>query len=221
MLPVKCCVRSIFAGVAITMACAVYSSIECKPLGAFLFSFGLLAVLMFDGYLYTGWTWKMKTPWMPGGFDWYVLGLILLGNMTGCMYAGSILMPVYRDAATAVLNTRGEFLYEAYKPVCIIMNLSKGILCGGLMALAIQGYNKYKDSVFGNSVIAVLIVVLCVMGFILAGAEHSVADFGYMCISGMEWREPIAWVFFLTVVAGNLIGGKLFTIVSQEYKPSC
>ena len=56
------------------------------------------------------------------------------------------------------------------------------------------------------------ISVLCVMAFLMAGFNHCVADSFYLFLQLGNWY---AWLMFIAVVLGNLIGG--YAIKKEEY----
>lgn len=97
-----------------------------------------------------------------------ILGLNVLGVWIVRLY------PVRIQSAAEVKFSRG----------CLELFVA-GILCNILIHVAVTA----KDNV---------ITILCVMAFILAGFEHSIADSMYLAYNLPKW---------LVILAGNTVGG--------------
>jgi formate/nitrite transporter FocA (FNT family) len=123
-----------------------------------------------------------------------LLVYILIGNFIGAGIVGSMVsfcMPETREAAIVLMQNK--------EAVSIGGLLVKGVFCGCLMQIAFIS-NCGKPSIEGF-----LVAVLCIMGFILAGFEHSIADIAYAFIA-LQWTWKTALLIGAAVV-GNLIGG--------------
>ena len=204
-------IRELMAGEIIAVAAGIYLQCQNKAVGAFLFAIGLLTVIRFQLRLYTGWTgifadammldrdMHHDCPWMKGwslcNYGWRaaVLISILLTNVIGTLVVGGLIgicIPEAREAARALMEHKEE--------AGILAMLIKGVLCGCLMQIAFLA-GKARNAE------ANLMVVLCIMGFILAGFEHSIADFAYAFIA---WKWSWNTVMLLgAAVVGNFIGG--------------
>ena len=187
-------VRSIFAGLCIGLGGVIFLSCENRALGAFLFSAGLFSVLVFGFDLFTGkvcFAQQFRRP-----LD---LVCIWIGN-----YIGAAGMALAASGKTA-LYEKAAALAEAKLAKSTGDILADGIICGICIAVAVRGYRKAEGT--GKY----LAVILGVMVFILAGAEHVVANMFYMTMARAFGPGPL--VFLLINTAGNIIGGGLFALL--------
>jgi formate/nitrite transporter FocA (FNT family) len=204
--------KSVEAGMAITLAAAVYLQCENKLIGSFLFSIGLLTVIIFQKKLYTGCTgyfadarelndaYRHDFPGiggfcMAGYFERFrELMVILFGNIVGTAILGIILafsVPDMREHAITVMQHKEEAIWYSM--------LLRAVLCGALMQIAFWTQRKN----LGPEKFA--IAAMCIMAFILAGFEHSIADFAYSFIA-WQWSWCTVELLGMAVI-GNLIGG--------------
>lgn len=206
--PASTFARAVTAGEIIAVAATIYLNCPNKIVGSFLFSIGLLVVVQFGLKLYTGWTGvfadylgvKAGRHEKLEGADLSWTGLsvllvyILIGNFIGAGIIGSLVcftMPGTREAAIALMQNK--------EAVSIGGMLIKGVLCGCLMQVAFIFNAGTKD------ISGFFIAVMCIMGFILAGFEHSIADIAYAFIA-LQWTWKTVLLIGAAVV-GNLIGG--------------
>ena len=182
--------KSVYAGICIGLGGIVYLSVENKVLGAFLFSIGLCAVLTFGFDLYTG-----KVCYL----SWYKKPLALLsvwcGNLLGALFMAVLASDKVREAAAV--------LAEAKLAKGGLRVFLDAVLCGICIAIAVRGFKKAEG--FGRYLIA----VLGVMVFILAGAEHVVANMFYFAAGGAFTWKALLYILIYTV--GNTIGGLLLS----------
>lgn len=187
-------VRSIFAGLCIGLGGVIFLASENRALGAFLFSAGLFSVLVFGFDLFTGkvcFAQQFRTP--------LTLVLIWIGN-----YIGAAAMALIAFGRTA-LYEKAAPLVEAKLAKSPGSVLADGIICGICIAVAVRGYRKAEST--GKY----LAIILGVMVFILAGAEHVVANMFYMTMARAFGPGPL--VFLLINTAGNIIGGGIFALL--------
>lgn len=181
-------IQSILAGLMIALAAGIYLVVG-GPLGAFLFSFGLLTILRFQFYLFTGKAGLL----VQNKISLTKLSEIYLGNFLGCG-AGSLVLlgsglQVVKPAA-AIVTTRISNSW--------IENIFLGIICGILMYIAVESY-----------VDAPYITIMCVSIFILYGANHCIADMVYMCLAATsETIAPMITAIINTTI-GNVIGASI------------
>lgn len=179
--------KSILAGVYISLAGLAYLVIG-GTVGAVLFAFGLLGVIMSESLLYTGRIYYEK--------DLRQLALVLLGNVLGCAAVGGLCWVAYpqvHDVAQTIIAKRIDDTLVA----CLI----KGAFCGAVMTTAVMGA-KAKNW---------WPLLLGIPFFILSGFYHSIADaFYFMMAPSVDYLLP--WVF---IVLGNWIGGKLFFLKKE------
>lgn len=171
----------------IGMSAALYLKIG-GALGAFLFSVGLLTILSFKFKLFTGKAGLLA----KGEIDLAELGLIWCGNFAGCALASCLVGDKVAEAARRIVEIRiGNLWYQ---------NVLMGIFCGILMYIAVTAGKDY-------------LAAMCVMAFILFGANHCVADMAYLVMSGVRGEEFGAGMMaLLSTTLGNVIGCNILPI---------
>lgn len=190
---------ALIAGFMIGIGGSVYLAVENKALGSILFALGLLTILTFKLNLFTG-----KAPYICQN-DLKYFGLVVetwFGNFVGTLLA-----------ATMIRNTR---VYNMIIDTCISIVKIKladsiislfvlGLLCGVLMFIAVDSYNKLSKN---KNFSATVITIFCVSVFILAGFEHSIANMFYFMLTDYpitSWILPL-----ITISFGNILGGNFF-----------
>lgn len=188
-------IQSILAGIMIALAAGIYLVVG-GPLGAFLFAFGLLTILHFQFYLFTGKAGLL----IQNKITPIELAEIYYGNLVGCG-AGSIVLlgsgVQIAEPAAAIIATRiSNSWFE---------NIFLGIICGILMYIAVEHY-----------ISAPHMTMICVATFILFGANHCIADMVYMFLAAdTETFVPMTTAIFQTTI-GNLIGASLIPYSQQQ-----
>ena len=185
--------KGIWAGIMIAIGCAVFLMCNDKIVGSFLFSIGLMSVLVFGFNLYTGKVcdWQnykkplsLLTTWFYNLLGAVGLGILLSGHSA------------MAKSARLLVDTK---LAKPWGVVYI-----DALLCGVFIGIAVHGYRKFAGSSGG-----LLAVVLGVMGFILSGSEHVIADMAYIAIAQSgELSKNL--LFVLMVTLGNTVGGAAF-----------
>ena len=182
--------RAIFAGICIGIA--GWGFLVDKTIGMFLFIFGLATVVSYKAKLFTG-----MAGYVESKQDfWYLLLLILPGNILGCLLVALVsrvtLLPIH-EAAYYVLQSR-----LATGPLaCGLLAIG----CGILMTSAVNFAKKGKE--FGHWVPLLFAVPL----FIHCGFPHCIADaFYYLTASDFVIESPRVLLCYLTSVLGNFIG---------------
>ena len=178
----------ILSGIFLCVGCCVSMSVESKPLGAFLFSLGLCAIIVFKFGLFTG-----KAGYMAVKPLSYVPEVVLtfIGNATGAAIGGFLLNltrfgTTLSEKAAAITATK-----FADSPLSIFV---LAVFCGILMFTAVDGNKRAAEK--GDFVMSLFIVVLPVMVFILCGFNHCIADTCYFFISKCANASQAA-VYFL------------------------
>jgi formate/nitrite transporter FocA (FNT family) len=170
----------------------IFVSVGGGLLGSILFAIGLLCVVLFGSFLYTGkaGSWNFR----PFTFRQDVWGLVkvLLGNIIGCGIIGVIAIMSgtleTNETLTGIIQSRES--HDAFQTI------ARGIGCGILMELAVWSYRE-KGTVLG--------VLFCVPAFIMSGFYHSVADAFYYIAAYDRLDIWALWIYPLTVI-GNFIG---------------
>lgn len=168
--------KSIFAGIFIAIGSLIYAKIG-GPVGAVLFSVGLLSILVLELKLYTG---------MIGFVDSKESFMDSLTALFGNAIGSFILIPYANsDYNDIIINKYNNNLLLTFISACI---------CGMLIYAAVCAYRKGY----------ILVVILCVAGFIMFGAEHSIADMCYISLS--TYYSPRIFLFLPVVIIGNGCG---------------
>jgi len=175
------------AGMLIGLGCCMYVAIPDKTIGAICFSLGLLAIRLFQLDLYTGKTQfflKKNSPYKPMKIFW-----IFIDNCLGVNFI--FLLVMFFSPNILVGAQKIGMIKDAIPIDTLIFN---SIMCGALMTIA-----TYRLT-------PLWISTLAVAAFILAGFNHSIADYFYFVALG---HGPISLLKILIIAAGNLIGGRL------------
>lgn len=183
-------IKSILAGICITIGCNVYLSCENKYVGAALFAIGLITILLLDFNLYTG-----KVGYVVQQNRQFILQLIiiLLGNTIGCICIGVMFSS---EVAKALCESKLE--------IPLINILFKSTMCGLLMFIAVDTYKTHHT---------LLPTIFCIPTFILSGYEHSIADITYFIMGRIFTLQAL--LFIIIVIIGNTIGGLLIPLCSK------
>lgn len=171
--------KSILAGVLIALAGHIYLNCSNKIVGAFLFSIGLIGVIVLKANLYTG-----KVGYIKSKQDIFDLLIILVVNLVSAYLVGLLV----KNSYDLGLPYEARLLKSEFR---IFLD---GVFCGMLIYLAVELYKKT------NSLIP---VIMCVMAFILAGFEHSIADAYYMGVSELSGKGLL---YMFLIVLGNAVG---------------
>lgn len=161
--------------------------------GAFLFSLGLFFVCCNDLLLYTG-----KIANFYHGLNAQDLAVILFGNAVGACLAACVMCftryePELRKAASDLVDVK-----MADSTLSLIL---LGVMCNILIYLAVSARSRTERFVG-------LAIVFGVMGFVVCGFEHCVADVFYFAMAG-ELGSANAARVLLSVIVGNTVGGLL------------
>ena len=179
-------VKSILAGLLISLAGIVYLNCPDKIVGSLLFSLGLISVILLEANLFTG-----KIGYVNSKQSILESLLILVFNLVAAAIVGLI----YRcgpDAAASIAESKLLVFSETWWLTGL-----KAIGCGAAIYLSVEGYKKSKS---------LIPVILGVMTFILAGWNHCIADCFYMAAGS---SSALAIPYLLVVIVGNSIGSLL------------
>lgn len=171
----------------IAIATKIFLTVGGGVLGALLFSIGLLVILNMEFKLFTGTVGYIRTL-----DDFFENVIILFGNILGaCLLVA--LSPV-----SAV-----PLLIEKLS-VSLLLAFVRAVVCGGLIYSAVHCYKQGKD----------YMVVACVMGFILCGAEHCIADLCFAIATGVMSFKIL--LFLIVVTLGNSLGAIILDRITQK-----
>ena len=180
---IRLLIKSIIAGIMISVGCVVNLSCDNKYIGAILFCIGLITILLFNFNLYTG-----KVCYIPNNKPSYILQvlLILFGNILGCVIMG-VLFPI---TPISICTTKLSYDLQTV--------LIKSIMCGLLIYIAVDSYKKYKT---------LLPTLFCIPIFILSGYIHVIADTFYF-VSAQAFNTNTI-IYILVAAIGNAFGGMI------------
>ena len=180
---IRLLVKSILAGIMISVGCVVNLSCDNKYIGAILFCIGLITILLFNFNLYTG-----KVCYIPNNKPSYILQVLLslFGNILGCIIMG-VLFPI---TPLSICTTKLSYDLQTV--------LIKSIMCGLLIYIAVDSYKKYKT---------LLPTLFCIPIFILSGYIHVIADTFYF-VSAQAFNTNTI-IYILVAAIGNAFGGMI------------
>lgn len=181
--------KAIAAGFSIGLGGIAYAMVDNKMFGAFIFSFGLLCVLLRKYKLFTGWVaWAGKKDIKDGI-------TMLCFNLAGACFAGLLCRGWVKPLDTMVIAKLSQ---------PFIQTLFRAIGCGVCMYLAVSGFRE-NFSVYS--------VFMGVMLFIVAGFEHCIADMFYFAASGAISIQIIP--FMVATILGNIIGAQMMRRITE------
>lgn len=192
-------VSSIIAGILIGIGGTAF--IFCKFkftelgdfIGAFLFSIGLFAIVVYGLNLFTG-----KICYVLFEDKKYALNMltILLGNLIGTMFVGYLIRYTANDSILQI----ADGICEGKLNNNYLQSFILACFCGMMIYL---GVNIYKES--DHQVAKYFAVVVAVIIFILCGFEHCIANMYYFSIGNAWTLTSISYL--LVMILGNTVGG--------------
>ena len=183
----KITLESIAAGFAIGLGGCAFLAAENKYLGAFLFSLGLLAVCGLHFKLYTGMVSYHNNSAA-------LLAVVLIGNWIGAWICGTLFAfakPLHVGVAKDICRAK---LGESWRVIIL------GFFCNILIYLAVEGYKRKMY----------VLLILCVMGFILSGFEHCIANMFYFTVANI-----FAPGYIVLNILGNTLGGITIRLLKE------
>lgn len=184
--------KEIMAGAVIALGGMGFLSIDNKVLGAFLFSIGLMLVCTREYRLYTG-----KIPYISPKYNPIMpYARMLVMNLL----AAFVMAFIFRTARPDLINKATEICTRKFSEGWRVILL--GMMCNVFIYFAVDGMKQRRESAH-----SLLILVLCVMGFILTGTEHCIANAFYIGVSGSNIGHGL--LFLGLNILGNTLGGIL------------
>lgn len=194
-------VSAILAGFAIALGGTIFLSVENKVVGAFFFTIGLFVVCTSGLHLFTG---KVCYTFENGKDYAAMLPVIWLGNLAGTALA-----------AFLIRLTRAASIAEKAAAMCAVKTSDSllslfvlGFFCNIFIYIGVDGYKNIPHEV-GKY----LALVFGVVGFILCGTEHCVADMFYFSAAGAWSLRAVLCLFVITL--GNCAGGVFFPLLKK------
>ena len=188
---------SILAGLCISIGCIVNLMVGGGPLGAVLFTFGLITVVHYKYALYTGTAGFVSSLKDIGILFWF----ILLGNWLGCYITSEVItyaIPDITEKANSIVIARSQVdMWQAF---------IRAIFCGFLMTTAVKFARENRW----------LPLLFAVPAFILAGFYHSIADAFYICAAEFDTITDTVRINWGMTILGNFIGCNLYRLKFLE-----
>ena len=186
-------ISSILAGLCISIGCIVNLMVGGGPLGAILFTFGLITVVHYKYALYTGTAGFVSSLKDIGILFWF----ILLGNWLGCYITSEVItyaIPDITEKANSIVIARSQ--------VNMMQAFIRAIFCGFLMTTAVKFVRENRW----------LPLLFAVPVFILAGFYHSIADAFYICAAEFNTITDAVRINWGMTVLGNFVGCNLYRL---------
>lgn len=178
----------------------LFLAIDDKVIGASLFSTGLFVICTNGFHLFTG-----KLCYVFQNDKAYVatLPIIWIGNLIGTAGVAAIV----RLSRANGLAEKAASICEVKANDSMLSLFLLGILCNVFIFIAVDGFRNNQHEIAKYAAI-----YLGVVGFILCGAEHCVADMFYYHVAGV-WSVDML-IRLIVISAGNVVGG----IVSERLR---
>ena len=188
----KTFISAILAGISISLGGTIFLSLDDKVIGSFLFAVGLFCVCTGGLHLFTG-----KVCYACFNDRDYAISLpiIWLGNLVGAFITATVI----GLSRIGNISEKASQMCEVKGNDSLLSLFVLGIFCNVFIFIAVEGYKTIPDA--GKY----LAIIFGVMGFILCGTEHCVADMFYVSVAK-------AWSFdflirIIVITAGNSLGG--------------
>ena len=186
-------VSSIGAGVLIALGGFVYLSFKDNNLflASFLFSLGLITIISFKLYLFTG-----KVGYIFDNKPNFLLDLLVcwIGNLIGSVVTGLLLRLTRVDLVETCQKVANAKLNDNLLSIFIL-----SIFCGMMIYIAVE---LQKRNV--SNIVKFVGISLPVMVFIVSEFEHCVANMFYFTYAG-SW-SVLAIGYILVMSVGNGVG---------------
>lgn len=191
--------KAILAGMMVSMGATLYLIVENHTLGAFLFTFGLYSIYTMDFYLFTGKVGYLLSHRRPDK-----LLIVWCGNLVGTGTMAFLISQTRLVSVTPMIENVKK--YSAMKISDGLLSVFiLGIFCGLMMYISSESHFRTRNT--ANSVGGYITLFLCVMLFLLAGFEHSIANMYYFSLAG-AWSMDAA-ISLVVISLGNAVGGLL------------
>lgn len=213
--PGKYLIRAVMAGFFVSMAmilCNVSGNVFAsdspawgKLIGATFFGIAVLLIVLVGGELFTGNNFVMAFGAYDKKVSWGQVCKIWLasycGNLVGSIFFS--LLFVWAGASGTADYFAG--FIQGKLDVPFVQMFFRAVLCNFFVCLAVLCGMKLK-----NEVAKIIMIVICICGFVFSGFEHSIANMciftaAYSLVPGLSLGQMI--IDLLVVTAGNMVGG--------------
>lgn len=185
--------KAIFSGILLSIGCMVYLKVG-GLIGAALFAFGLMTIVLWKIPLFTGSVGFSRYPiskWRD--FSWEML-IIILGNLTGSLLSAYLASTLTTIPQEHLIRLEGSKL-----ALSGIETLVRAIFCGLIMSTVVfhAKNGKFLPLLYGIPI------------FIICGFLHSIAEMFYGGLMYFNNGIVMPFGFFVTVIIGNTLGCRL------------
>lgn len=198
----KIFVSSIGSGILIALGGFIYLVLkENSPyLGAFLFSLGLITIISFGLYLFTG-----KVGYIFDNKANYLidLGVCWIGNLFGAVITGYLLRLTRIDVINVVTSVVESKINDNLLSIFIL-----SIFCGMMIYIAVE---LQKRNV--SNIVKLVGIIMPIMVFILSGFEHCVSNMFYFSYANMWSLKAIGYLLIMSI--GNGVGSLILYWINR------
>ena len=195
-------VSSIGAGILIALGGFVFLSLkENAPyLGAFLFSLGLITILSFGLYLFTG-----KVGYIFDNKPKFLIDLLIcwIGNLIGAVVTGYLLRLTRIDLFNIAYSVVESKLNDNLLSIFIL-----SIFCGMMIYIAVE---LQKRDV--SNIVKLVGVIMPIMVFIISGFEHCIANMFYFSYANIWSLKTIGYLLIMSI--GNGVGSLILYWINR------
>lgn len=207
--------RAVMAGFFVTMAVilnnvagnvfAANAPEWGKLLGAMVFAIAVLLICLVGGELFTGnnlvmafGAYDKSITWKDAGKVW---GISYIGNFVGCLIFALIFVGA---GASGTADYIGGYINNKIS-IPVDQMFFRAVLCNFFVCCGVLCGIKLKEETA-----KILMITVCITGFVFSGFEHSIANMGLFVTSAcvVPGVSIAAMVKSLIVVSlGNMVGG--------------
>ena len=192
--------KSVLAGLCISIGGTAFLLSDSKAVGAVFFSIGLMMICFFGLNLYTG---KICYSVNQNKEFNFRLPVIWVGNLVGTLIAG-LIIPLTRISEKLCVAAAAAAEAKINDSLLSIFILA--IFCGILIYFAVEGFSKY-----GGGSGSFITLIFGVSIFVFCGFEHCIANMFYVTAANAWSLKAI--IMILVTTAGNTVGGILFPLI--------
>lgn len=184
--------NSILAGLLIGLGGFANLSVDNRYVGAFIFSIGLISVILLNCNLYTG-----KVGYARKIVDIPRLIVMCVLNVIGAGLLGFATNSIVSSTAQEIMNKKID------RP--LIQTFIMAAICGALIYLAVELFKRGHN---------ILLIVIPVFTFVAIGADHCIANAYYFAAGSMYSVKAL--IYLLICILGNAAGSLVVSLLQGE-----
>ena len=187
--------KSLLAGILIGLGGFAFLSVKQSFVGAFVFSIGLISVIILRCNLYTG-----KVGYIRKVREIPEILCMCAINLLGAVVVGLGTRPMVGELAETVVNNK---LTKSD-----LQTFVSAIICGALIYLAVELYLTIKN---------ILVIIIPVFVFVATGTDHCIANAYYFAAGATINLSVIKYM--LLCIVGNAIGSLIISLLQVKRVP--